>query len=271
MAKEIIDGKKIDKKIKSRNPEIIFDKIKIYYGKPYEIDLESANGKITIIQPKIGEILDFGYDRFYSSVGLLIGNTTTYRKFLWDYGMNWNEMSDFELFRIMYQTFDEEVSKMVFDGLNLKEFVVCEKTLGEEKSIILYNENSDIEINEEVYFHMSQYLRNVFQVFPEEKITSSKMLQEWYIKKDTKEQEAESKKDSRSMINAFQATLSACVNHPGFKYKLRELDDVGVAEFYDSVKRLQIYESSTAMLKGMFSGFVDASGIKPEEYNFMRE
>jgi hypothetical protein len=42
-------------------------------------------------------------------------------------------------------------------------------------------------------------------------------------------------------------------------------------EFYDSVSRLQIYEQSTALMKGMYSGFISAKDIKPEDYNFMRE
>ena len=69
----------------------------------------------------------------------------------------------------------------------------------------------------------------------------------------------------------MKSIISAMVNHPGFKYKLKELKEVGVAEFYDSARRLPVYEQSTALLKGMFSGFVDGSKIKPEEYNFMRD
>jgi hypothetical protein len=61
------------------------------------------------------------------------------------------------------------------------------------------------------------------------------------------------------------------VNHPGFKYKLQELREVGVCEFYDSVQRLQIYESATAVMKGMFSGFVDSKNIKPDQYNWMKQ
>jgi len=39
----------------------------------------------------------------------------------------------------------------------------------------------------------------------------------------------------------------------------------------DSVQRLQIYESSTALMKGMYSGFLDTSKINKEELNFMRD
>ena len=48
------------------------------------------------------------------------------------------------------------------------------------------------------------------------------------------------------------------------------MEDVGICYFMDSVQRLQVYESSTAVMKGMYSGFVDGSKIKPENYNWMR-
>ena len=51
----------------------------------------------------------------------------------------------------------------------------------------------------------------------------------------------------------------------------RNVGHVGVCEFFDSVQRLQIYESATACMKGLYSGFVDGSKIKPEEYNWLKE
>ena len=69
----------------------------------------------------------------------------------------------------------------------------------------------------------------------------------------------------------MQALISAYINHPGTKYKLKDLKEVGVSEFYDSVQRLQIYESATACMKGMYSGFVDGKSIKPEDYDFMKD
>ena len=73
----------------------------------------------------------------------------------------------------------------------------------------------------------------------------------------------------------YQSTLlpliSSCLNHPGFKYTKKELPDVGIVEFMDSVQRLQIYESSRALLAGSYSGFVDTSKIDKSQFDFMRD
>lgn len=60
------------------------------------------------------------------------------------------------------------------------------------------------------------------------------------------------------------------MNHPGFKYRIDDLKDLGIFAFMDSVQRLQIYESSIALLHGAYGGFVDSSKLDKNEMNFMR-
>lgn len=260
-----------------RNPVIEFDQLRLYFGEPYVIDLEGIPGSVTVYSPTIGDIIQIGEKRFYQNLNIFITNTTQYRVFLWDFGVDWNDFSDFQLFTLLYNQIDPEVARLMFGDLNFANFqpLVKHKDLDDEQGeVILWSEEDQIEINSDVHNHFSQYLRNVFGMFPEEKITHDDILKQWYITKDKraienakKLAEAGKKKPEQSM----KSIVSAMVNHPGFKYKLKELKEVGVAEFYDSVKRLQVYEQSTALLKGMFSGFVDGSKIKPEEYNFMRD
>lgn len=139
--------------------------------------------------------------------------------------------------------------------------------------VILYDVENDIEINEEVYQHITQYLRSVFNMNPEEELTSDNMLKKWWVDKDKRVAEREKLKEKQGKKESYsiQPLISFCVNHPGFKYNLQELRNVGVAQFYDSVKRLQIYENAGACLRGMYGGFVDGSKISPDSYNFFKE
>lgn len=249
-------------------------------GYPYVIDLEDTVGSVTVYSPTIGDIVEIGDDRFFQTLNVFICNTTSYRVWLWDLGYDWNVISDFELFILLFKKIDPEVSKLLFGDLDFSKFELMYKKTGEgenEGEAVLYDKEDEIEINYNVYNHFSQYLRNVFGIFPEEKITNSNVLKQWYIDRDKRdearrEEKAKKEGDEEGQSNSsLQSVISACVNHPGFKYKLKELKDVGVAEFYDSVKRLQIYEQSTALMKGLYSGFLDSSKIKSNDYNFMRD
>ena len=268
-----------------RNPKIKFDTTKIYFGKPYTIDLDDSVGSITVYSPTIGDIIEMGEERFFQTLNIFITNTTQYRLDLWDAGIDWTEISDFDLFVFFYKRIDPEPAKLLFGDLDFSKFEIMYKKIDNEETesedieeskgeVALYDRENKIEINYNVYNHISQYLQNVFGIFPEEKITKSQHLKQMYIEKDRRERKNKEWKEEHNKEEArptLQSTISACVNHPGFKYKLKELEEVGVAEFYDSVRRLMTYEQSTALMKGMYSGFVDGSKIKPKDYDFMRD
>ena len=272
MAKVQLNNGKV-LKLKSRNPIIEFDKLQLYFRNPYEIDLDGIDGKITIIQPSIGDIVELGEKRFYSTLNVFTTNTTAFRLQLWDQGIDWNEISDFDLFMLLISTADPDVYHRFLPDLDFSKFgrFMKRRQDSEESYSVLYDQENNIEINEQVYFHISQYLRIIFNINPEEKMTSDKIMKRWFIEKDRRELKNKEFMKKSESDSGLLPIISACVNHPGFKYKSSELKELGVYQFYDSVKRLQVYEATTALQKGMYSGFMDSSKIKPDDYNFMKE
>ena len=269
MATTVVDGFKTTIKLKTRYPELSFDKLRMYFGEPYVIDVKSVDGTVTVLIPKMQQLLDIGEERFYSTLNIFTTNTTQYRLVLSKANppLDWNEISDFELFISLYREADDEVVACLFDNLDLKGFGVYMKNKTEK---ILYNKATKTEINEEVYQHIAQYLRLVFHLHVEEKITRDPILKKMYLQKDEFAfNRAKKSKDKGS--ESIQPLVSFCVNHPGFKYKLNELKEVNICEFYDSASRLQVYENTRALLGGSYSGMIDTSKIDKESFNFMRK
>lgn len=271
MAKQQLNVGKI-KKLKSRNPVIEFDKLKLYFREPYIIDLPDTEGTVTLIQPSIGDIIELGEKRYYNTLLFFTTNTTAFRLQLWEQDIDWVDYSDFELFVQLVRNMEKDVYQTFLPTIDFSKFGLYQKRLenGETKSILFDIENR-IEIDEQVYFHLSQYLRTIFNIFPEEKITHDRLMKKWFIEKDKRERKIrELKQEDKDDDTGLLPLISSCVNHPGFKYKVEELKDVGIYQFYDSVKRLQVYESTTALQKGMYSGFMDTSKINADDYNFMK-
>ena len=245
----------------------------MYFGNPYVIDLPSAAGSITIYQPSFNDIIQMGQTKFFASIDCLAANTTAYRLPLWEMGLDWNEFKDYHLFLMLYKNVDPDVSKLIFHDFDISTFEIFEKKKdGENEDIILYNEELEIEINEDVYHHLSQFLRKIFSISADEKITSDPIMKEWFITKDKRQREIDKEKKGKGkeVKTSILSLISTCVNHPGFKYNIQQLRDITMFQFYDAVRRLQIYENSTAVLKGMYSGFVDSKKISADSYNFMR-
>lgn len=241
----------------------------MYFGEPYTIPCR--HGSITLPFLTIGDLVEIGESNFFSTLNIIVANTTSYRSFLWDLNLDWNEVTDFELFVMIFKNMDPDVSKLLFGDLDFSTFEIKLLNVDEEtKKLVLVSEEQNIEIGENEYQQFHQYYQLLFNMKPEDELTHDNRLKKWWIDKDKREQARRAKKTDDKKYS-LQTMVSALVNHPGFKYKLKELKEVGIAEFYDSVKRLQIYEQSTALLKGLYSGMISSRDIDPEQYNWMKE
>lgn len=250
----------------SKESEI--DALKLYFGEPFVIQNDIHND-IIINQPTIGDIIKNGEKQIYSAVNTLIANPTMYRMQLWDLGVDWNKVSDFSLFCMLAPSINSESTKLLFGDLNFQLFQLQQtQTEDEGVSYYLFNEEQNVEIDETAYLQMASYLRAMFNTYPKVEKARGKSTKEWMIEEDRMSFEQHKNDVYKSTLLPL---ISTCLNHPGFKYKKNELREVGIVEFMDSVQRLQVYESSTALLKGIYSGFVDASKIDKNELNFMRE
>src|SRR5574344_3020287 len=69
------------------------DELALYFGDDYHI-----NQNITIHQPTVGEIVQFGEQRYWGVVTTLVCIPSDMISRLWEQGIDWEEVEEFELF-----------------------------------------------------------------------------------------------------------------------------------------------------------------------------
>ena len=75
------------------------DELQLYFGDDYVI-----NDYITISQPSIGQVVDYGESSYFSTIYTLTAIPSDMKAPLWDMKIDWTELDDFELFIILSQT-----------------------------------------------------------------------------------------------------------------------------------------------------------------------
>lgn len=245
--------------------KIDFNPLQLYFGEDYKV-----NDVITIHQPCVQDFIDYGDANIYSVIAPFTCNTTAYRVQLFDMGIDWNKISNLELFAMLIKTINPTYSKLILGDIDFSCFDLYEKTTENGKEITLYDRIHKIEIDDETRERMSRYVQFMFNSFPpEEEFTSNNVLKQDLINNDRQKQAL--KKKNKKSDSSLLSMISFCLNHPGFPYKKDELRKVCIVEFMDSVQRLQIYETTHALYGGMYSGFIDTSKINKEQFNFMRD
>ncbi len=244
-----------------------FDSLKMYFGEDYEV------AGIKISEPTIGDILRIGENNFYQSLSPILYNSTSIRVPLWDMGIkNWCIVKDIEVFSFLSSVpnFNTEPAKLLFKDINIFDFKLYEikKSSDGESECFLRNDDLNMILYEDDYMQIAEYIRTMLNIHPKVEKAKGKTARKWMVDEDRLNALQKPKNNNNSTLLSL---ISACVNHPGFKYKLQELRNVGICEFMDSVKRLQIYEATNAILHGRYCGFADLSKVPDDQFNFMRE
>ena len=257
-----------------------FDWLKMYFGEDYWV-----TDKICIKVPTVGDILEFGDSKFYSMLNLFCANPTALRLPLWKIGIDWNKISDFELFaQFIIHNFTSKDTCLLFGDLNFSWFKFihdnnkdCDLLIyipqDENGNLISINYDDAIIIDELIYRKIIKYLCSMFNLHFKVERAKNKVTKETMIWEDEMNNANSKKNSNEDCPKSFLLPLiSAMVNHPGFKYRTSELKEVGIVQFMDSVKRLQTYENVTALMKGMYSGFMDTSKINAQkDLNWLKD
>lgn len=241
-------------------PKPEFDELKLYYAKPYQV-----TDKITIHQPTVGEIIDYGEQEYYSIVHNLTCTPTDMKVDLFDKGINYMEMTDFDLFCSIYPILTKDKTQLFFGDLDFTKFEYGYHKITQEP--ILYSVEQDIIIDRELHNKIAWYIREINNITPKFELAGNKRGLKMMINRDRERQDMMKDKTFHSQLKPL---ISAMMRYPAFKYKKDELIECGIYEFMDCVVGAQIYVSSTALMQGSYSGMIDTSKINQREFNWMR-
>jgi len=242
------------------NGLIQIDELQMYFSRPFRI-----NDYITIYTPTIGQIIDFGEQRYYSMIHTLTCIPSDVKSMLADAGIDYEELSDFNLFILLTRNLTVEDTSLVLGDIDLSKLKLNINEDNNEE--YLYDEKSGLIIDRLIYMKIVCYLRKVHNIIPKVEKAKNKTTKRILIQLD-RERIAKAKKTPYK--SQLKYLISAMMRYPGFPYKSYELEKVGLCEFMDHVMGSQIYVSSTALIKGSYSGMIDTSKINRKEFNWMR-
>lgn len=223
------------------------------------------NQKITFTQPTIGDILDFGEARYFSVAKTLVTIPSDLKPELQDIGIDYEEISDFELFIMLSSSLHVEDTRLILGDLDLSKFKTCIDKTNDE--IILYNEETDTVIDRRIHMFISKYVCKLHGFKPKVEHAANKFTKKILIEDDRSRKKMERKKPYKSVLLPM---ITSLINHPGFKYNSKTIMDIGIYELRESIERISIIRYSDALLHGIYSGMIDSTKVNKKELDWTR-
>lgn len=238
-----------------------FDLLRVYMGEDYDV-----NEKIHIHQPTIGEIVKWGENRYFSMIRTLCSIPSDRKSSLYDCGIDWETITDFNYFALIASSLPQKETSIVLGDLDLSSMeVVFDEGINK---YVLFDEKKDIKIDMHIYQKMIDYIRLIHNIVPNIEKAANQRTKFALIEYEREQIKKNSLEKNTSILLPL---ISSMVNSAGFKFNTKELSDITLYQFMDSVQRIQVITSTTALLYGQYTGMVDIKKIDRKEFSWTRE
>lgn len=239
------------------------DATKIYCG--YDVKI---NDFITIRQPSVREIIEYGDNKYYSMVHTLCSVGADLKWQLDDMGIDYTKIEDFELFySILAMRFSVKETRILFgDKIDFsKMLVMYNKELDEHVMIQKFEDGSFVQIDRYVYSCIMNVLRKIHKMKRNDEIPANEATRKILIEDARDEYEMNKNKKTKSYLLPLLSTVVS-TNGGNRKYVL----DLNIYAFMDCVARFGKIKNADLLLSSGYSGFgIDLKKIDKEETNWM--
>lgn len=240
-----------------------FDELSLLKGEDYQI-----NDKITIHHPTLNDIYLAGEEKYYSMIQTICATPADFKVQLDDAGVNFQNITDLELFVILGKNIPQEETKILLGDVNLKDMDAV--THIESGEIALYDKKNDIIIDKVVYTLISDFIRKIHGIKKNEEYASNELTRKIMIDIEREEQQRRLLKDEgfKSVLAPYISSVTNCSEG---KYDIKTIWDLPIYVFLDSVKRINKIKQSGYMLSGAYGGWVDAKQFNKDDIDWLGE
>ena len=250
------------------------DKLKILRGKPIVI-----SDLLTIYQPTIGDIEEFGEQKFMNIFWMMCSCAWDMPSAFADMGVDFMSVPDWDFFLRIVGNLTVEDTKLVFGDLDFSKLtpVKMQKSDEENQSVIVLLNIEPITVNgteyapthyvftEELYKAMIPYIREMIGFVHKGRKAANRATAKILIEDDRKNKNRHKNDKYESM---FHNGIISLVNTEEFPYTYEAAFGLTMYQFTKSLIQIQGKKQACAMLQGSMSGFVDTSKIPSSSFQW---
>ena len=240
--------------------DLEIDSLFLYFGDDYVV-----NDNITLKQPKIGDIVDYGEGKYFSMVHTLTAIPSDAKSMLWDeMELDWTQVEDFQLFMMFSQTMTPDKTGIIFGDLDFSKLKIYPHP--ENGEPIMVDKETGVVIDKLIYTRIVNYLRKLHNITPKPEKAKGIRAKEAMLDEDRRNREFNKDKPFRSYLLPLISSVKVKQG-----YTKDYVRNMGLFEFFDDVARITAVDTAFHLSNGAYCGMADLSKIDKKQFNWMRE
>lgn len=223
----------------------------------------SVDENIRIKIPTVGEILQ-KEDEYYSVISILTAMPIDFMVQLDDLGIDFSQITEYELFLRLFPCLQTMDTSLVFDGMDLKNFQYAQDESG--GSIVLVDRINDIVIDKKIYLKIASTLRSIHGIKKDIRTPANKEARDYMVEIARRRQK---RKHGRSEKSHLEIKIVALVNTEQFKYDFESTKGLTIYQFNESMKQIVKKIDYENRMYGVYSGTIKVSDLNDSDLNWM--
>lgn len=231
------------------------DELQVYRGKNYVI----TDG-IEVRHPTLDEIQEYGEREYYSLISSLTATPTDLMYQLHCEGIDFEEITDYELFCKMYHIFSKDRTWILLGDLDIASMDLCINNKNDE--IVLANADRTIIIDRHIHKLLADYLRKVHGFKKNERKAGNAQTKRIMIEDAAEEYRKQKDKHYKSILQPLMSSLvGSDLTHENYN----GLWEMKINVFMDMVGRSQKVMNHRNVMQGIYTGNIDFKKINKDE------
>lgn len=221
------------------------------------------NDFITVRVPTIKEIIE-NEDDYYGNVALIVATPYDMMVQLDDMKIDFTQINEWDLFLLLFNELRTRDLSLIFDGLNLRDFVTAENK--QNGNIILVNPKTGVKIDRAIHDQICRYLRKTLRLQKNEKRPANEEARKFLIERTRTKLKRRRKQLVESQIEEY---IVALVNTSEFPYTYESVLGLTINQFYASLHQIIKKIKYDKLMIGCYAGTVNMKELDQNELNWI--
>ena len=223
----------------------------------------AINDKIHIAIPTVGEILD-SEDEYYAMVTMLTAMPIDLMVQLDDMGIDFTEISEYELFLMTFGGIRQMDTHLIFGDLDLSNFQLGVNEQNDQP--VLIDVKNDIMIDRSIQVMISDTIRKIHHLEKNIRKPANKEAKDFLLERERRKQKRRKKEKHTSSLETL---IVALVNVEQFKYNYETVKDLTIYQFNESARQIIKKVDYDNRMHGVYAGTVSVKDLDRDDLNWL--
>ena len=229
-------------------------------------DSYPINDKISLYIPTVGQVID-NEENYNSIMAAVTAYPQDFMVELDDLGIDFADITPFELFLLLFQGLKEADTSLVFRDLDLSLFerAVNPKT----KEVVLRDNRNDITIDRSIHHMMRMAMYQINHIERHDTTPGNKEGRRFMLERARKKKARAMRRKKTVQKTAWEEMIVSLVNSEQYKYNFQETRDLTIYQFYSSLHQVVRKTNYNNLMIGYYTGSIESKHINRKELNWL--